>query len=85
MPAGEYDDQGRNPPLFIAEGCQRLIWYSRAIAWKGDLGHFEHMDEKDSPTLFVRLALHAALCGAGLVTIYTALAKVMQWLCLAPR
>jgi len=43
------------------------------------------MDEKDSPTLFVRLALLAALCGAGLVAIYTALARFELWLGLAPK
>jgi hypothetical protein len=69
----------------MAEECHGLTWYSRAIAWKGGLGHFERMDEKNSPTLFVRLALHAALCGAGLVTIYTALARAILWLGLAPK
>jgi hypothetical protein len=43
------------------------------------------MDDKDFPPLFVRLALRAALCGAGLVTIYTALANVMLRLGLAPK
>lgn len=81
----EYDDQGRNPLLLIAGGCQGLIWYSRAIAWKADLGQLERMGERDSPTPFVRLALHAALCGAGLITIYTALGRVMRWLGLAPK
>ena len=57
--------QDRKPPLLMAGGCQGLIGYSRTIASKGSLAHFERMDEKDSPTLFVRLALHAALCGAG--------------------
>jgi hypothetical protein len=42
------------------------------------------MDEKDSPTLFVRLALRAAIYGAGLVAIYTALARVIIWFGLAP-
>ncbi|MGA9057279.1 MAG: hypothetical protein WB763_12300 [Terriglobia bacterium] len=69
----------------MAEGCQGLIWYPRTIAWKGDLGHFEPMNEKEPPTLFVRLALLAALYGAGLVAIYTALARVELWLGLAPK
>jgi hypothetical protein len=69
----------------MAGGCQGLIWYSRTIASKGALGHFEPMDEKDSPTLFVRLALRAVLYGAGLVAIYTALARVEMWLGLAPK
>jgi hypothetical protein len=43
------------------------------------------MDEKDSPTLFVRLALRAAIYGAGLVAIYTALDRVELWLGLAPK
>jgi hypothetical protein len=43
------------------------------------------MDEKDSPTLFFRLALLAALCGACLITIYTGLARVMLWFGLAPK
>jgi hypothetical protein len=43
------------------------------------------MDEKDSPTLFVRLALRAAIYGAGLVAIYTALARFELWLGLAPK
>jgi hypothetical protein len=55
------------------------------MAWKGDLGHFERMDDENSPTLYVWLALPAALCGAGLVMIYTALARVMLWLGLAPK
>ena len=69
----------------MAEGCQGLIWYSRTIASKGALGHFEPMDERDSPTLFVRLALRAALYSAGLITIYTALARVIMWFGLAPK
>ena len=75
----------RKPPLLVAGRCQGLIWYSSAIASKGDLGHFEPMDEKDSPTLFVRLAFLAALWGAGLITIYTALARVILWFGLAPN
>jgi hypothetical protein len=43
------------------------------------------MEEKDFPTLFVRLALCAALCGIGLVTTYTVLAKITLWLGLAPK
>jgi hypothetical protein len=41
--------------------------------------------DKPIPRLFVRLALHAALCGAGLVTIYTALDRILLWLGLAPK
>ena len=37
--------QHRKPPQLMAGECQRLIWYSRTIAAKGDLGHFERMDE----------------------------------------
>ena len=55
------------------------------MARKRDLGHYERMDDEYSPTLYVWLALPAALCGAGLVTIYTALARVMLWLELAPN
>ena len=62
-----------------------LIWHSSTIASKRDLGHFEPMDEKDSPTPFVRLALRAALYGAGLITIYTALARVIMWFGPAPK
>jgi hypothetical protein len=43
------------------------------------------MDDKDFPPLFVRLALRAVLCGAGLITIYTALDRIMLWLGLAPK
>jgi hypothetical protein len=43
------------------------------------------MDDKDSSHLFVRLAMRAALCGAGLVTVYAALANVMLRLGLAPK
>jgi hypothetical protein len=68
----------------MAGVCQGLIWYSSAIAWKGGLGHFERMDDEDSPTLYVWLALPAALCGACSVTIYTTLARVMLWIGLAP-
>jgi hypothetical protein len=77
--------QQSKPPVLTAAGSLGLIWHSSTIAWKQDLGHFEPMDEKDSPTLFVRLALRAALYGAGLVTIYTALARVIMWLGLAPQ
>ena len=77
--------QQSKPPLPTAGESQGLIWHSSTIASKQDLGHFELMDEKDSPTLFVRLALRAALYGAGLVTIYTALARVIMWLGLAPQ
>ncbi len=77
--------QQSKPPLLTAGGCLGLIWHSSTIASKRDLGHFEPMDEKDSPTLFVRLALLAALCGAGLITIYTALARVILWFGLAPQ
>jgi hypothetical protein len=69
----------------MAEGYQGLIWYSCTIASKGDLGHFEPMDEKDSPPLFIRLALLAALYSAGLIAIYTALAIIELWLGLAPK
>ena len=41
------------------------------------------MDDKDFPPLYVRLALRALICGASLVTIYIALARVMFWLGLA--
>jgi hypothetical protein len=43
------------------------------------------MDEKEFPSLFIWLALRAALCGVSLVTIYTALAQVMLWVGLAPK
>ena len=69
----------------MAGACQGLIWHSRTIASKEDLGHFEPMDEKDSPTLFVRLALRAAIYGAGLITIYTTLARAIMWFGLAPK
>jgi hypothetical protein len=64
---------------------QELNWYSRAIASKDNLAHFERMENKLFASLFVRLALHAALCGAGLVTIYTALDRILLWLGLAPK
>jgi len=77
--------QQSKPPLLMAGRSQGLIWHSSTIAWKPDLEHFEPMDEKDSPTLFVRLALRAAIYGAGLVAIYTALDRVELWLGLAPK
>jgi len=77
--------QQSKPPLLTTGGCQGLIWHSSTIASKRDLGHFKSMDEKDSPTLFVRLALRAAIYGAGLVAIYTALARFELWLGLAPK
>jgi len=77
--------QQSKPPLLTAGGCLGLIWHSSTIASKRDLGHFEPMDEKDSPALFVRLALRAAIYGAGLVAIYAALARVILWFGLAPE
>jgi hypothetical protein len=73
------------PPLLMTGGSQGLIWHSSTIASKGDLGHFEPMDEKESPPLFIRLTLLAALYGAGLVAIYNALAIIQLWLGLAPK
>jgi len=61
-------------------------WYSRTIASKRDLAHFEPMvKDKPIPRLFVRLALHAVLSGAGLVMIYAALDRIMLWLGLVPK
>ena len=77
--------QQSKPPLPTGGGSKGLIWHSSTIASKRDLGHFEPMDEKDTPTLFVRLALRAAIYGAGLITIYTALARVIMWFGLAPK
>ena len=77
--------QQSEPPLLSGGGSQRLIWHSSSIASKRDSGHFEPMDEKDSPTLFVRLAFRAAIYGACLITIYTALARVILWFGLAPE
>jgi hypothetical protein len=62
-----------------------LTRYFRVIASKRNLEHFVRMYDKDSSNLLVRLALRAALCGAGLVTVYTAMANVMLRLGLAPK
>ncbi len=43
------------------------------------------MDDKDFPPLFVRLALRAVLCGAGLVAMYTVVARITLWFGLAPK
>ncbi|MGD0124000.1 MAG: hypothetical protein ABSF46_01480 [Terriglobia bacterium] len=77
--------QQSSPPLLTGGGSQGLIWHSSTIASKRDLGHFESMEENDSPTLFVWLALRAALYGAGLIAIYTAIARVIVWFGLAPK
>ena len=77
--------QQSKPSLLTAGESKGLIWHSSAIASKRGWGHFEPMDEKDSPTLFVRLALRAAIYGAGLITIYTALARVIMWFGPAPK
>lgn len=43
------------------------------------------MEEKESPRLFVWLALRAALYGVALITVYSTLASVMLRLGLAPK
>jgi hypothetical protein len=76
--------QQRKPPLLMTEGYQGLIRYSCTIAPKGDLGHCEPMDEQESPPVFIRLTLLAALYGAALVAIYSTVAIIELWLGLAP-
>ena len=67
-------------PRFL-DGPSTPVLLPRRETWDT----FRAMDEKDSPTLFVRLALCAALYGFALVTTYNVVAKITLWLGLAPK